>query len=290
MPAPLRATFFAFRKREPRVLLRATLTHVALGLALIAILVAAFWIYANRGPRDAVTATQEGWVMFVATVVWAVICSLITASFEAACLRQILRGEKAGFAGLSLGADTWRVWAGHWIWLLFAIASFVGAIVVTSLTTAAVGFSTPATAAWTGFLAIGLWIVVLSPFALRMSAGNAASIAKRRFAYFDAWAVTSGRFRTLSGSFLTIWAIVTALYAGVIYGVAFLAAFVVADSLDDGLINNFVMSTAFLLALCVSTLSFLFLAAGVNARAVIAAGEEGKIAGVASGDIASVFD
>jgi hypothetical protein len=35
---------------------------------------------------------------------------VLTAAFEAACLRWLIRGESGGgFLGLQLGADTWRV-------------------------------------------------------------------------------------------------------------------------------------------------------------------------------------
>jgi hypothetical protein len=141
---------------------------------------------------------------------------------------------------------------------------------------------------WVGWAAIGLWLATIAPFGLRVSAGNAASVAKRRFAYFDGWAVSRNRFRTLFGSFLALWLIWVAIWFALFVGGAYLNG-LIADDVAQPALYDQLMTFDLLISISVANLVLTFLSAGVNARAVIAAGEEGKITGV-SADVASVFD
>jgi hypothetical protein len=130
---------------------------------------------------------------------------------------------------------------------------------------------------------------------VRLAPAAATSIARKRFAFFEAWKVTRGRFWALFGSFfvlmlgnIVLTLIVLAVGVGAIVSVfdgvaptpeTLMALFTPA--------NLSILATLYALIL-VASLVYVVLSFGVNARAVIAAVDEGKIAGQ-SPNVAEVF-
>jgi hypothetical protein len=293
MAAPLKATFFALRRRERGgVLFGVTATHVVLMLALFALYVMFVWYFR---PGDAVASatvqTIYGFQMMGATLLFLFFYAVVAASYEAACLRWMIRGETAGFGGFSLGGDTWRVYGGYWFWFAFAFGVWLVVMLLMVLVVGALGLqqSAPTETMWIGWTAIAAWIVVITPFAIRMSAGNAASIAKKKLAYFDGWKVSDNRFWALFGSFLIAWLIWIIVFLALFIGAAFVIFVVTSDQPETADPTNVMMSGSSIFAVGAANLVLALLSTGVNARAVIAAAEEGKIEGVGT-NVAAVFD
>lgn len=225
MAGPLKATFFAFRKRERSgVLLGATIAFV-IGLAvLLGAFVALFW--SSLGPAVAwhgqiiqaaaandtaamqnVTFPTGLFSMIGALMLWLFPIYILCAAYEAACLRWMIHGETQGFMGLSLGAPTWRVWSVYWIWFLLNIAfsiamSILMGVVMGMFFLGANGDPNAVLTAQIPFYIIQY--ALMAYFGIRLAPAAAASIARRKFAFFDAWTVTKGRFFPLLGSYLII--------------------------------------------------------------------------------------
>ncbi len=222
---PLKATFYAFRNRgESGVLTRTTLAFAVLALALGVVFFALFWnaiqplfawyaqvIQASIN-NDAAAIQAAGFPMeffsvFFGILLWTFPFYILCAAYEAGCLRWMIHGEKAGFFGLSLGAPTWRVWSVYWMWLLLNLAFslvmsilmgvFFGALVLST------GGDATATLAATPILSIVQYGLMIY-FAVRLAPAAAVTVARRKFAFFDAWVVTKHRFLPLLGSFVVL--------------------------------------------------------------------------------------
>ena len=111
---------------------------------------------------------------------------VLFASYEAACQRWMVRGERGGFFGLTLGADTWRVWFGYWIWFFLMIGFSMLTVVVTTMVGGGAVFAMTGQSDGNVGLAIlfvilvcfallGLWIWV----AVRLAPGAATSARPR---------------------------------------------------------------------------------------------------------------
>jgi len=137
---------------------------------------------------------------------------LLYAAFEAACLRWMVRGERGGIAGLSLGGDTWLMVLTYVVWLLlgllfsclvgglyYGLFLFNNAAPGLRIVSMLIGALAPL-----GFAALLIWLAV------RLSPAAAASIAARKFAFFSAWGATRGRFWPMLGAFV----ILIAVYLG----------------------------------------------------------------------------
>jgi hypothetical protein len=223
---------------------------------------------------------------------------ILLAAYEAACLRWMIRGETKGFFGLALDGDTWRVYFTYWIWFFLLIAAYIiiaivvfgafaGAMAGAQANPDALGAMGPA-----AFL-IGLLVLVgLVFFSVRFAPAAAASVAKRRFAFFDAWTVTKGRFWAMFGAFVLLWLM---YFVGVIilsFGGMFAMSAGMLGQMQTGAEPQTpdqmltVLSAPGVwipLAVCYGLMiigAFVFYVAlfGVNARAAVAALEEGKIA------------
>jgi hypothetical protein len=294
MTAPLKATFFALRRRERGgVLTRATLVHGLLLLALFVLFAVLVWAIrptSDAGGDLSMSVGVYGLQITAGFVVLAFFNAVVTASYEAACLRWLIRGETAGFGGFSLGGDTWRIYAGYWIWFAIAFVIWIVALLSAGLLLATLNLLNTGDGApyeaWGGMV---LWTLATSPLAIRMSAGNAVSVAKKKFAYFESWKVSRGRFWALFGSFLIAWLIWIVVLVALFVGAAFLVFVVSSDQPETADPTNVMMSGSTLLAIGAANLALAFLSAGVNARAVIAAAEEAKIEGVGT-NVAAVFD
>lgn len=245
MAEPLKATFFTLKHRDRAVLLPATLVMI-----FVVALIAAAWVAINWGTlaqifelsRDPGAQTDETQSVRLLTGVMGIVGSaflilfplfIALASYEAACLRWMIRGEAPGLFGLTLDHDTWRVWGVYWCWLVAQMAvSFVTSIVMIPFMfmmvgeIAAQGPNPDPQLAWDLQVKMqALSLIQYIPLAfigIRLGPAAATSIARRRFSFFEAWTVTSDRFAALLGSWALLWVLFGLVYAalfGVTYGV-----------------------------------------------------------------------
>lgn len=320
MAEPLNATFFAFRRREPGgVLMRATLAFAIMSAVLVAAFIGVFFTSlapvlnwyaqvlgaaASQDPASMQNMTPPtGFAMLaLGGFIWTFFFAVLYASFEAACLRWMIRGETGGFMGLTLGADTWRVYSSYWLWFLlyigFSIAmGFVVIAIIGVLTVASSG--DPAALASGMVAGYALQYATLAYFATRFAPAAATSIARRKFSFFDAWKVTKGRFWALFGSFFllmlinTIFSIVLAgVWAVTVLGSAGPDWLSVRDfesfnrvyiEAVQAYIQSFTQPGTWAIVAALQIVAVLFglfiyvAMFGVNARAARAALDEGKI-------------
>ncbi|MCC6788357.1 MAG: hypothetical protein IT547_11010, partial [Hyphomonadaceae bacterium] len=227
----LNATFFAFRKREKAALLPTTLAFAVIVLAMGAVFTALNWqafvdymnwvasISASNAnsaaagvppSMDAMMPPQSVMSIMPAYFLFLLGYYILLAAYEAACLRWMIHGETGGLFGLSLGADTWRVYFSYWIWFLLLIAFYIVCAIVAGGAMASVfmgmqGGGEPSPAAVIIPLVLGLLVVLaLIYFSVRLAPAAATSVARRKFAFFDAWKVSKGRFWGLLGAFVLL--------------------------------------------------------------------------------------
>lgn len=317
MAEPLKATFFTLKHRDRAVLLPATLVMI-----FVVALIAAAWVAINWGTlaqifelsRDPGAQTDETQSVRLLTGVMGIVGSaflilfplfIALASYEAACLRWMIRGEAPGLFGLTLDHDTWRVWGVYWCWLVAQMAvSFVTSIVMIPFMfmmvgeIAAQGPNPDPQLAWDLQVKMqALSLIQYIPLAfigIRLGPAAATSIARRRFSFFEAWTVTSDRFAALLGSWALLWVLFGLVYAalfGVTYGVlvgdlvpqivaawpAFPAG--AAEELTTRLFSQrgLTLIGAAYAGFFVIWIAYSLMAFGVNARAALAAMEEEKI-------------
>jgi hypothetical protein len=316
MAVPLRATFYTFRRHGERggVLLAATLVTTVLAIALIGLGVLLGWpvlslLFSAASTGESLASEQVSslfagigaYILFLFVITFALY--VLFAAYEAACLRWMIRREAPGLFGLDLGADTWRVYSSYWVWFFVNLGvSMAASLVATPFMFLAMApiASSGSDAALASLIALQVLISVVQNAAMifvsvRLAPAAATSIARKRFAFFEAWKVTRGRFWALFGSFfvlmlgnIVLTLIVLAVGVGAIVSVfdgvaptpeTLMALFTPA--------NLSILATLYALIL-VASLVYVVLSFGVNARAVIAAVDEGKIAGQ-SPNVAEVF-
>jgi len=327
MAEPLNATFYTFQQREPGgVLLRAGLAFFMVAAILIAAFVGVFWsalapviqwyidVLSNVASGGDPSAMNIGELppsffgVIGGIMLWMMFFYILYAAFEAACLRWMIRGETGGFMGLTLGADTWRIYFTYWMWFLLYLAfSMVMGIVMAVLMGVMLIGGGAASADPGAMVMISLGVFYLLQyglmiyFAVRFAPAGAASIARRKFAFFDAWTITKGRFWALFGAFLLlgiIYCVFAAVYFGAWFGLLIGAAApdlsnIGADQqawtqayLDavNAMLQSMLQPSnlALLIAIQVvggiGALTYYMAMFGVNARAARAALDEGKIA------------
>ncbi|HVY84733.1 MAG TPA: hypothetical protein VG943_06350 [Caulobacterales bacterium] len=318
---PLKATFFAWRKRKGSLLLPASITFVVLLIAIIALSLGANFLLLGMRPLDfaqqgrAMENIQTGAMspfafMGVQFLVW-VLMFVLAAAYEAACLRWLIHGERGGLFGLSFGADTWRVYGGYWLWFILFIVAYVILlllVMVISLTAGIIGRSTPIVGGIVG--GVGAIVALSLPIwlAVRTAPAAAASVGLRRFAFFDSWKVSQGRFWALFGSYLLL----TIAYLIVIVGIWSPLLLVLAPAFSDAVhpgeanktseaVNSAMTSftgsagglAAYLgiqIAALIAGPLFAVLGYGINARAVLAAAADGKLQGIVTPETAKTFE
>jgi hypothetical protein len=315
----LNATMFTFRKRERSgVLTSSTIAFIVLFALMFGAFAALNWqgvqdymtwiVSIAENPNAAYDPSSPAHMppasvmaLFPAYLLFLFVYYVLLAAYEAACLKWMIHGEVSGPFGLSLGADTWRVYAGYWIWFLLLIGAYfgfgiVGVIFVGSMF--AIGSTADPSVA--GSLVAVLPVMILLAllliafFAVRFAPAAATSIARRRFSFFQAWTVTKGRFWELLGSYVLLWLmyVVAVIVLTVAIGLAlgFSALSATASNPDSSqAIETALASPATLIPIAVIYLliiivAFIWILAmfGVNARAAALALEEGKIAPAAS--------
>ncbi|MBL8530256.1 MAG: hypothetical protein JNK94_00845 [Hyphomonadaceae bacterium] len=328
MAEPLNATFYAFRKRERGGVLTAATIGFFVGCAvLIGAFVALFWgalssfmswyweILSGAVTGDAAALANTGFPMEVLALlpgmlIWVFLFYILYAAYEAACLRWMVRGETGGFLGLTLGADTWRVYVTYWVWFGLYLAgstaqSILMVAIVSVLAVSGAGAGADLeTMGGAGAAAIGLLYLVyygaMLFFAVRFAPAAATSIARKRFSFFDAWTVTKGRFWAVLGAFFLLY-LLYAVFSIVVGVIGFFAVFgalaphlmqmftsAAAGTFDiESLREDFFAAFAspatwaaaavWQIVSWIGAMVFYVAAFGVNARAAAAALEEGKI-------------
>lgn len=322
----LKATFFAFQKREQSgVLLRLTLAFIIVAVVLCAGFAALFWNslgplvqwYAEvlqasaRQDTAAIEAMglPEGFFAVIPGILlWLFPFYLLCAAFEAGCLRWLIHGENVGFMGLSLGAPTWRVWSSYWMWLLLNMAFSIAMSMVMGVAVFAImmgGGGDPAAVATLMPVFYIFQYALMIYFGIRFAPATATSIARRKFAFFDAWTVTKARFLPLLGSFAFLYLLY--VVASLVMAAGFFAIVMGPSAQDLSAAANdpnqvmqifmsamqtyfqslsnpqnwIVLGVLQLVGIVVGVLFYLAMY-GVNARAALAALEEGKIAPAAN--------
>lgn len=300
MSEPLRATFFALQKREGGVLLGATVCY----LLMWAVLAAAVFVpmlsvfnlnFSGAAPSAAPDPTAALWMVPLGFVVAFLGC-VLTASYEAACLRWMIRGEKPGLFGITINQDTWRVYGLYWIWLLFYGVAWIGYFIVNGLTSRLLAENSIASLAIA--CVYGLLVLIA---AAAFAPAAAVSIAQRRLVFGEAAQATEAHFGSLLGTYAllfglqfvlnsawpAIWLLwklkgdigtyaarATDLTSGLLaYNEAMAAAIGVPGAAQE----YWVISAAmFLLSIILMVLVY-----GANARVALLAQQEGRLAAAA---------
>lgn len=310
----LNATFFAFKRRDRGgVLTMLTITYWVLAIVVFGVFailnLQGITDYANwyggliqSGMQTSDPAAMQN-VMPPASVMalgpayllLILVTYVLFASYEAGCLRWMVRGETEGLFGLSLGADTWRVYFGYWVWFFLFIALYLVFILLAAGIGVAFAMSSggamesaaPATviAMFVGML---VFFGALIFFGVRFAPAAATSIARKRFAFFDAWTVSKGRFWPLFGSFFLLFLMFIVLYmivgGGLVFGMMSTAQIgsVEPQSAQDAFQafanpQSLAMLGGFVVVMVIASMMLYLAMFGVNARAAALALEEGKI-------------
>lgn len=310
---PLNATFFAFKKRDRGgVLFSTTAAYILIlivvfggfvVLNLAAVIDYFNWItdVQNAGGDASSMMTPPASVVALGPMyfIFQIVFYIIVAAYEAACLRWMIHGERGGLFGLSLGADTWRVYFTYWIWFFLYVAYAIILLVVLGGFGASLGFSAAQggdpSQMGSSFLVMALifcaWLVGMIFFSVRFAPAAATSVARRKFAFFDAWTVTKGRFWAIFGAFVLL----ILMYIVGYFIFSMIATFAVIggmmgqmqsmgteptpDEMYALFANPAVAIPLAIICLIglVGTLAWTIALYGVNARAAQAALEEGKI-------------
>lgn len=311
----LSATFFAFKRRERGgVLTMLSIAYWVLAIAVFGVFFLlnaqgiadyATWygsliqsgmqssdpaaIQMNAMPPASVMALGPAYLLLL------LVTYVLFAAYEAGCLRWMIRGETGGLFGLSLGADTWRVYFGYWVWLFLFIALYLVFILLAAGIGIAFAMSSggamesaaPATAI---AMALGMLVFLgaLLFFGVRFAPAAATSVARKRFAFFDAWTVSKGRFWALFGSFLLLYLMFIVLYFIVGGGLAFgMMSMVQVGQAEPQTAQEAFQAFArpqslaliggFIVIMVIASMLLYLAMFGVNARAAALALEEGKI-------------
>lgn len=221
---------------------------------------------------------------------------LLLAAYEAAIHRWLVRGEAGGGVfGLTLGADTWRVYLCYWVWFFVYIALSIAVGVAASVAAGVLGAALAAAQVDPGVIALIVFPVFCAFYAamiyvlVRLAPATAVTVGLRRFAFFEAWTATRDRFWAMLGAFLIIILLYLAVYLAVfsVGAVAvlgpMLGAFAAGAAPDAATFYAAMFAPGalavlvglYLIMLAVGVICYIAFM-GVNARAARAAIEEGR--------------
>jgi hypothetical protein len=262
-------------------------------------------VAAEPDPDAALAMISGMFLLFGSVILFLFPFYLATAAYEAACLRWMIRGEAPGLFGFTLGADTWRVYGVYWCWFAVQVVlSLVVSIVtmpVMFATLSQIRDATPETL-WRWQMSVQLPISLLTyvpmiVLGVRLGPAAATSILQRQFAFPEAWAVTRDRFWALFGSYALWFAVFAAAWV-----VMFATPFFVPGGVSwqeyvelmshppdperarELMIEAWRPGRLMLEAVNYAVLALAFVAwclisFGINARAALAALDEGRING-----------
>jgi hypothetical protein len=323
MAQPLNATFFAFRNRgKSGVLTLMTITYLVLAFVISGVFFAlnyqgfldyiAWSVSLNQidsnDPNAMAALTPPASVMALAPSYLLImfLTYLLLAAYEAGALRWMIRGETGGLFGLSLGADTWRVWAGYWLWLVLFMVGYLGLIfagvLVGGIAGVAGGEAGAGLAVLLVFITMCAYLIGWLYISVRLAPAAATSVGRKRFSFFDAWKVTKGRFWALLGGYLLLFVIFVVVYIivaavlGIALGISASSSPAISSSDPQAFMQLFTtpntIAALLLVGLVMTAASMLLYIGmfGINARAVLAAAEDGKIDGVSSAEVAKTFE
>lgn len=313
MAEPLNATFFAFKKRERGgVLTGASIAFAVLAIVLYAALLGFIWFALGQNPLEMSQMAAQAQadpeaiqqmmspgniaIMVLVYLIFTFAICVLFAAYEAACLRWMIRGETKGFFGLALDDDTWRVYGIYWVWFVGFIIGAIAFLIIMGILGATIAATAGADSPVMLILPL-LFFIVPIYLCTRLAPAAATAIAERRFAFFDAWSTSSDRFWALFGAFFLLWLIYMLLVCGIT--VAWLSwavgprlAEIFAGGSDPTAasiaINQATMDAmsapagmliyaGVTMATWIIAIMFYIALFGVNARAAVAALEEGKI-------------
>jgi hypothetical protein len=207
------AAFEGFRlvRRNPIALVAWALLYAVLSLAVLFAMSNAIGPMIEWGERaealENATPTQAevmavfqsfGEVIF--GLVWVLPVSLVVgAMLMAAVARAVLNPRAGGFGYLRLGMDELRVFV---VSLVLGILLFCGWLAVGVVVGVLAGIAGATGANWLGLVAVlgGLaGVAAIIWLAVRLSLAVPITVAENRFAFFDSFALTKGRFWPLLG-------------------------------------------------------------------------------------------
>ncbi len=305
------------KREKGGVLLRASIAFVVSMIALLVLIGVLVWALVGPGLFDwygqvmQLSATGDPnamaqappppsgiFLIFPIELLFLVLYFILLASFESASHRWMIRGEASGPLGLHFGADMWRVYATYWVWLFLGIG-FVIAMLILGGVLGGVVANIASNATWLPALIPLICFLALIYFPVRLAPAAATSVGMGKFAFFKAWNVTSGRFWAIFGAFLLlilVYVVVALMISFTTFSIMFAGLF---DGLDlatvqanpdafmqrytQAVLNMFSTPTSIAVYVGLQVVSWLIaitftvLVFGVNARAVQAALEEGKI-------------
>lgn len=298
MAEPLNATFYAFSKRQPGgVLIGACICYVLMIAAFVAVSAAVLvpalgFNFFNPG-ADATPPNPMAalWIIPLAFF-FTFIYFVITASFEAACLRWMIRGERPGLFGMTLDSDTWRVYGLYWIWLLCYFVAWIGYLILNTLISRLLPENQIAL-----LIVLGVYLLAILFGAVSLAPASAVTITLKRLSFGEAAEATDGRFLALLGSFAIVigvqsvlnngatlawllWALdgdVSAYLASASDLMTAYAAYNQAVAAAMAVPQAAIMYWAMSAVLFMVSIGFLVMLYGVNARVARLALEEGRI-------------
>ncbi len=209
------AAFEGFRlvRRNPLVLVAWTVLYAVVSLA--ALFAMAPVVEQLVGWQEEARTLREGaepgidavWSMMaefggiMIQMAWLIpVAMVVEAMMAAAVARGVLRPRNGAFGYLSLGMDEVRVLVVTFVLGLFMILACVAVSVAFGVVVAAA--RSAGAGGWIGLIVFlgllaGVWLLIW--LAVRLSLAVPITVAEQRFAFFDSFALTKGRFWPLLG-------------------------------------------------------------------------------------------
>lgn len=257
-----------------------------------------------RGEVYAATPPNASGVLLLIPLglVWMFLLFVLLAAYESACVRWMLRGDTSAPLQLHFGADMWRVYGTYWAWLLYVVLAWVG-LAVTMMVGGIVAANIGEAGAWIVVGIIPVYLLAWLYATVRLSPASATSIGVGEFAPLKAWTVSRDRFWALFGSYLllfVIYIVLICVVSGIALGSYYSQVFggldwTMAQANPEAFMREYeqaslratqqMFSNPASIALYVGSQVLVFAVAlvfyvlwfGVQARAVQAALEEGKV-------------